>query len=49
MIIVGSVSGEEEKHEIMFAAKAFLVGQRAQELSRQGRKKNENNNKEKHK
>ena len=47
MIVIGSVSSEEEKRELMFAAKAFVVGQRAQELSRQGRKKDANSNKEK--
>lgn len=49
MIITGSVSDEEEKRELTFVAKIFMVGQRAQELSQQGRKKNENSSKKKNK
>lgn len=49
MILVGAVSSEEEKLELMLVAKNFIVGQRAQTLSQQGRRKNENNNKKKSK
>lgn len=49
MLVVGSISSEEEKQEILYIAKIFAVGQRAQVLSRQARRKNENNNKKKNK
>lgn len=49
MILVGAVSSEEEKTELMQIAKNFVVGQRAKELAQQGRRKNENSNKKKNK
>jgi len=49
MLIVGSVDGKEDAQEIMYIAKIFAVGQRAQVLSQQIRRKHENSNKKKSK
>lgn len=49
MIVVGSISTEEEKEELEYISKIYLVGQRIQELSKKARRQNENNNKEKNK
>jgi len=47
MVIVGTVASEEEKEDLSYAVKIFLVGQRIQDLSRNWRIKNEVRNQKK--
>jgi len=49
VILIGSMSDEEERDMILLVAKVFLVEERMWELTKHMRNKNENNNKEKNK
>ena len=49
MILIGSMSDEEERDMILLVTRVFVVEERIFEITKHMRNKNENNNKEKNK
>lgn len=50
MRVVGTIPDDaENRQELLFVTKIFMIGQRAQKLSQEARRENENNNKKKNK